>query len=77
MADDFAEHFVGLGGFGFGADGAAEFRLDHGEDGFDVGPLVVVGEEFLAVELEEVPHSPPQGGAGISPRVDFEGDVGS
>lgn len=76
MRDDLAQDLVDLRGFGLRAKGAAELRLDHGEGGFDVRPLVVVHQELLAVELEEVPELAPEVGPGVAPAVVLERNEG-
>lgn len=37
---------------------------------------MVVGQEFVAVELEEVPELPPKLGSRVAPGIGLEGDVG-
>ena len=76
MAEDLAQNFIGLGSLGLGTNGTAELGLDHGEHGFYVGPLVIVGQKLLAVELEEVPELPPKLGSRVTPGIGLEGDVG-
>jgi len=56
VAEDLAEHFVRHRHVGFAAHMIPEFRLDHTEGAFDVGSLVIVPQELLAVEGKVVKH---------------------
>ena len=60
VAEDLAEHFVRHRHIGLAADVIAKLRLDHAEGAFDVGPLVIVPQELLAVEGEVVEHLLPE-----------------
>ena len=44
---------------GFRAHPAPELRLDHGESGLDIGSLVVLLQEFVAVLIEELKMAIP------------------
>lgn len=60
MRENFVEQFIDLGDGCLGAQGITELALNHGECCLDIGALVVMDEERLAVEIIEVEQPPPQ-----------------
>ena len=75
MAEDLTEHFIRHGHVRLAPHVIAKLRLDHAEGALDVGPLVIVPQELLAVEGKVVKHLLPQPAS--CPAVDaFERNVG-
>src|SRR5882724_10912179 len=75
MAQNLTEHFVCHRYVRLTPHMIAKFRLDHAEGALDVGPLVIVPQELLAVEGEIMKHLLPEPTS--SPAVDtLERNVG-
>ena len=71
MAQALQQQFVPLSGWGLGPKRVTELALHRGEGRFDVRPLVIPGEKFVPVQLEEVERLVPErrfGGAGTGNR---------
>ena len=60
VAEHFAQRFVNLRGHGLAPQPLTELRLDHMKGRFDVGPLVIVRQEFFAMQAVEMEHAIPQ-----------------
>ena len=60
VAEDFAEHLVRHRGVRLAPHMVPELRLDHAEGRLNVGPLVIMPQELLAVEGKVVEHLLPQ-----------------
>src|SRR5437879_328014 len=54
VAKNFRQRLILLRRFGLAAERIPELALDHHHGRFDVGPLVVVGKEFILAEAEVV-----------------------
>jgi hypothetical protein len=64
VAEDFAQHLILHSDIGLTADMIPELRLDHAERALDVGALMVVLQELLAVKGEIMKHLFPQPASG-------------
>ena len=60
MTKNFTENFIGHGDVSLAPNMVPELRLDHAESALDVGPLMIVLEEFLSIEGEIVKHLFPE-----------------
>jgi hypothetical protein len=60
VAQDLAKHLVRHGHIRLAPHMIPELRLDHAEGTLNVGPLMVVLQELLAVEGEVMEHLLPQ-----------------
>ena len=59
MTKHFTKRFIHHRGIGLAAQRVSELALHHAKRGFDIGPLVIVLQELLALEHEEVVHLAP------------------
>ncbi len=60
MTKHLAKNLVDLSSWSLRPNRTAELSLNHGEDSFDIGPLVVMLQEGFPIEVVEVPHPIPQ-----------------
>ena len=81
MAQNLNQDFVDLSYRSLGADRPTEFGFNHGERGFYVAPLVIVGQKISPVQVVVVVGPLPQAITRVVPlvpnRIDLEGDIGS
>src|SRR5208283_4447763 len=73
MTQDFTKRLVDHRGIGLAAERITEFPFHHGERGFDVRALVIMGQKFLFSEREIVVHLLPRPAA-IAAIVGLERD---
>jgi hypothetical protein len=66
MTQYFTERFINHRNVGLASETVAEFPLHHAESGFDVGPLVIMLQEFILPKPEVVIHLRPRSPASTS-----------
>jgi hypothetical protein len=63
MTENFAECFIDHRNIGLTSQTVAKFTFHHGERGFNIAPLVIMGHKVLSLELEIVKHLFPSSAA--------------
>jgi len=74
MTENFTERFVSHGNIGLASETVAELALNHRKGCFDIGPLMVMRQKLVPLELKVVVHLGPRSAA-IPPVVRGKRDV--
>jgi len=74
MTENLTERFVGHGNVGLASEAIPKLALNHRKGGFDVGPLMIMGQKLIPLELKVMEHFRPSTAA-IPAMVPTKRDV--